>query len=99
MLKNSALFSKHLVKDYIFGRNRYGSVPEYKSALLRFTFVEREVGFESRLKDPLEWVRHRLRERVRGKVEDVVGGEKEKGLAERVYEKSISKKVVKEVFN
>ncbi|KAH6565850.1 hypothetical protein BASA50_000071 [Batrachochytrium salamandrivorans] len=61
--ENAAILSDGLKKKFLRGRGRYGSTPHIKSALLKFVLQERDRPFQTRLDDPLEWIRVRLRKR------------------------------------
>jgi hypothetical protein len=63
--ENGAVLSKSLQKRYIRGRGRYGSTPHAKTCLLELTLQERDKPFDRKLQDPLEWIRARLRDRMR----------------------------------
>ncbi|KAJ3412785.1 hypothetical protein HDV05_000252 [Chytridiales sp. JEL 0842] len=63
--KNAAVLSKPLQKRYIRGRGRYGATPHPKTCLLELTLQERNKPFDRKLADPLEWIRARLRDRLR----------------------------------
>lgn len=64
--ENGAVLSKLLKKRFIRGRARYGSDQHVKSSLVKFILQEREKPFKSRVNDPLEWVRERMRLKIGG---------------------------------
>ncbi|KAJ3059968.1 hypothetical protein HK102_009734, partial [Quaeritorhiza haematococci] len=61
----SAILPRLLVKKYLRGRGRYGATPHPKTCLLHVTLQERTKPFVKRERDPLEWIRERLREAQR----------------------------------
>ncbi|KAI9363995.1 hypothetical protein DFJ73DRAFT_810558 [Zopfochytrium polystomum] len=63
--RNGAVLSQEFVRRFIRGRGRYGATPHPVSSLVEVTLQERERPFDRRLADPLEWIRNRLRSRVR----------------------------------
>lgn len=77
-----------MVKRYLRGRGRYGATPHPITTLLEITLQERDKPFAMRTKDPLEWVRDRLRERQKPFVKS----------AEELYIETRKKRPIKEVY-
>jgi hypothetical protein len=61
-LKNKGVYSENLLKKYIRGRGVYGGTPHPLYTLIKTVVQERDSPFAFRQNDPLEWIRHRLRQ-------------------------------------
>ena len=88
VLEKGGIFSTKLLKKYIRGRGRYGATPTPKTGLIQLILQEREKEFTGRSKDPLEWIRNRLREKQRPWV----------ASPEAIYEAKRKARPVKPVF-
>ncbi len=86
--KEAAAYAKILLKEYIKGRGRYGSTPHPLTTTVHFVFQERDKLLESRARDPLEWLRSKLRNTQAQYTKN----------AESVYEEMRSKRPVKQVY-
>ncbi|KAI8826841.1 uncharacterized protein EV422DRAFT_511621 [Fimicolochytrium jonesii] len=86
--KNGAILQTQLLKKYLRGRGRYGATPHPITTLLEITLQERDTPFKAVQKDPLEWVRERLRQR------QVLFAKS----AEEVYREVRGRRRIKEVY-
>ncbi|KAI9101938.1 hypothetical protein DFS34DRAFT_612052 [Phlyctochytrium arcticum] len=86
--QNAAIIQTQLEKKFIKGRGRYGATPHPVTTLWEITLQERDKPFAKVERDPLEWIRVRLRERQKPYVQ----------TAEDIYSEIRDKRVVKEVF-
>jgi hypothetical protein len=59
--KSLAGFSEKFLKKYVRGVGRFGVSGNPIGCSVRLVLQERKVDFESRLNDPLEWMRNQLR--------------------------------------